>query len=74
MLGTIYTNYHFRETITHDGIEFDYQLRQGPSNTTNAIRLLEHYGYEPKLVVVADALASQFRETRSWPNVTLNDK
>lgn len=74
MLGTIYTNYHFRETITNYGIEFDYQLRQGPSNTTNAIRLLEHYGYDPELVAVADELASQFRTTRSWSPINVNDK
>jgi len=48
-LQTIAHTVHFRETITRDDqgrdqMTFDYQMRQGVSPTTNALRLLEVVG------------------------------
>ena len=34
------TNYHFRDEIVEGRMEFDYQLRLGPSPTTNALRIM----------------------------------
>jgi len=34
------TNYHFRDEIVEGRMEFDYQLRPGPSPTTNALRIM----------------------------------
>lgn len=38
------SNYHFREHIIDDRMAFDYQLREGPSPTTNALRIMELEG------------------------------
>ncbi len=40
-----FKNYYFRETVGKEGLEFDYLLKDGPSTTKNAIRLLEFLGY-----------------------------
>lgn len=34
------TNYHFRDDIVEGRMAFDYQLRRGPSPTTNALRIM----------------------------------
>ena len=33
-------NYHFREDVIDQQMVFDYQLRTGPSPTTNALRIM----------------------------------
>lgn len=37
-------NYHFREDIVAGKMHFDYQLREGPCPTTNALRIMELSG------------------------------
>jgi hypothetical protein len=37
-------NYHFAETISGDQMVFDYQLRAGPSPTTNALKIMKLAG------------------------------
>lgn len=49
---------HFRETPDLDQI-FDYQLREGPSDARNAIKLLGLLGYPRELVDQAQDLAGQ---------------
>lgn len=49
-------NIHFREDVDeNEGIKFDYKLHQGPSNTTNAIKLLKTMGFPEKIVEAANA-------------------
>jgi DNA mismatch repair ATPase MutS len=50
-----YVNYHFSETITEEGIAFNYKLLEGPSTTRNAIKLLRHVGYPDEITDAADA-------------------
>jgi len=57
-----YTNYHFREHVTDDGIGFDYKLKQGPSTTRNAIKLLELMKFDRAIVENANRLASEQQE------------
>ncbi|MBX3010497.1 MAG: hypothetical protein KF832_03280 [Caldilineaceae bacterium] len=38
------TNYHFRDEIVDGQMVFDYQLRPGPSPTTNALRIMRLAG------------------------------
>jgi hypothetical protein len=38
-------NFHFRELVEDGVMTFDYQLREGPAQTRNAIRVLEAIGY-----------------------------
>jgi hypothetical protein len=37
-------NYHFRDDIVDGQMHFDYQLRAGPSPTTNALKIMRHAG------------------------------
>jgi len=46
---------HLKETMTDNGLEFDYSLRAGPSNSRSAIALLEHTGYPMEIVDEARA-------------------
>lgn len=50
ILNHEYANYHFREKVCVEGLEFDYKLHPGPSTTRNAIALLEFVGY-PKSII-----------------------
>jgi hypothetical protein len=38
------TNYHFEDRVTDDRMVFDYVLREGPSPTTNALKIMEQVG------------------------------
>lgn len=49
LLG-VYDLYHFSETFENETIAFDYLLKEGPSRSTNAIRLLKWMGFDPKIV------------------------
>lgn len=49
MLEKYYVNYHFREQIGDYGLEFDYRLNPGPSQTRNAIALLKILGYPQEI-------------------------
>ena len=37
-------NYHFKEDISDGRMIFDYKLREGPSPTTNALKIMEKEG------------------------------
>lgn len=50
ILQDVYDNYHFSEKIEDDTIEFDYLLKEGPSHSTNAIRLLKFMGFDQRIV------------------------
>lgn len=57
ILQGIYDNYHFSEKFENDTIEFDYLLKEGPSRSTNAIRLLKFMGFDKKIVDEAVRIA-----------------
>ena len=59
ILYGIYDNYHFSEKIADKSIEFDYLLKDGPSNSTNAIKLLEYMGFDKRIVDEATALSQE---------------
>lgn len=56
ILAGIYDNYHFSEKFENGAIEFDYLLKEGPSRSTNAIRLLEYMGFDQCIVEGALAI------------------
>jgi DNA mismatch repair ATPase MutS len=37
-------NYHFRESIEQGKMKFEYQIHEGPSPTTNALRIMQLEG------------------------------
>jgi DNA mismatch repair ATPase MutS len=56
-LNDDYRNCHFSEHITANGMEFDYQIKDGPADTRNALALLEHFGFEESIVADARRLS-----------------
>ncbi|MDD7305351.1 MAG: hypothetical protein PUG67_02040 [Peptoniphilaceae bacterium] len=58
-------NIHFREYIKENGdIYFDYKLKQGPSRTRNAIRLLESLGFCDEIVSLSQKMADQLSKEK----------
>jgi len=54
LVADAYINYHFQEEIGEHGLLFNYQLREGPSETRNAIKLLRHVGYPEEITEAAE--------------------
>ncbi|MBD7985173.1 hypothetical protein H9649_11285 [Sporosarcina sp. Sa2YVA2] len=65
MKGT-YDNYHFTETFEDGDIHFDYTIHSGPSNSRNAIKLLELLAYPSDMTERANTLAEDFMAEREW--------
>jgi hypothetical protein len=60
-------NVHFEEQVTPEkGISFDFQLKEGPATTRNAIALLKVLDYPDKLVENAKEEATFFDQNRTW--------
>ena len=49
MVDDNYNNYHFKETIDQNDINFDYILRNGPCTSRNGIAILKYLGYPKEL-------------------------
>lgn len=54
LVAGAYVNTHFQEEIGEHGLIFNYQLREGPSETRNAIKLLRHVGYPEEITGAAE--------------------
>jgi len=61
LVKSFYSNFHFLEKITEEGISFNYKLMRGPSTTRNAIKLLRHVGYPEE---IADAADTRIRKSK----------
>lgn len=59
-------NVHFRERVSEEEIVFDYLLKDGPTQTTNAINLLRYYDFPDSVTDQATQQADKFKQTRSW--------
>jgi hypothetical protein len=57
LLMNEYQLFHFCESIVGDQITFDYQLKPGPVNSTNALRILKINGYPNEVVDEAKRIA-----------------
>ena len=66
LLGDIYVNYHFSETLEGDDVRFSYRIQEGPADSRNAIRLLRALGYDPGIADSAERRAEQFMKTGKW--------
>jgi DNA mismatch repair ATPase MutS len=64
-----YRNVHFQETITDNGILFDYKLRDGRASSRNAIKLLQLMGYSAAIVAEAEKRADGFVNRGSWKEI-----
>jgi len=61
LVKSSYSNFHFLETITEEGISFNYKLLEGPSTTRNAIKLLRHVGYPEEITDAADTRVQKLK-------------
>ena len=66
LLEDVYDNYHFSEQIVDGDVCFSYKLKTGPSNSCNAIALLDSLGYDRTLVEKARQRADRFLSLGSW--------
>lgn len=57
---------HFQERIEGGEVLFDYLLKEGPTTTRNAIRLLAMLGFDEELVESANQRAQHFSDTGKW--------
>lgn len=49
-LSELFDNYHFTEEIRNNSVEFDYELKKGIVERSNALRLLSHVGFPEELI------------------------
>lgn len=70
ILKNEFDNCHFSETVSDEGVTFDYILKPGPSKTRNAILLLSTMGFDEKVIDEAHGLVKTFEETNAWPAFT----
>lgn len=62
-----YRNYYFCEKKTEGLIEFDYKIHEGVCMQTNAIELLEYYGFPKNIVREAKNIAGEALIRSSLP-------
>ncbi|MCR4788219.1 MAG: hypothetical protein K5888_06525 [Lachnospiraceae bacterium] len=62
-----YDNYHFSEDMTEkDDIHFSYKLMEGPSTTTNAIKLLIALDFPESIIDEAIEMVQRYKTTGAW--------
>ncbi len=66
-LSETFQLYHFTEVIDEKAILFDYKIKEGNLETTNAIRILELNDYPNEIIANARQLSEQFRAAKSRP-------
>ncbi|MCU4164271.1 MutS-related protein [Carboxylicivirga caseinilyticus] len=59
LLKDEYELYHFCESIDNGSIHFDYQLKQGPLQNRNAIRILEINNYPKSIIEEAFSISRE---------------
>ncbi len=59
-------NVHFTETLKGDDISFDYEVKDGPSQSRNAIKLLEINGYSSQIIDKANEMVQHFEKEGQW--------
>ena len=66
ILEDIYSDYHFDEEITEDGITFPYELKKGKTDSRDAIMLLSVMGFDGDVVDLAFKMSDRFIEEGIW--------
>ena len=69
-----YEYYHFEETIEDDQLTFDYKLKKGSLNNTNAIRILEVNDFPKQITEEAKSLAVELLKIKRITNDKLNEQ
>ena len=58
LLEKSFENYHFSESVQDSEVVFDYRIKNGPSTSRNAIKLLEVYGFDKNVIKNAEMRAN----------------
>jgi DNA mismatch repair ATPase MutS len=66
ILGGVYDNRHFEETVSENDIVFDYRLKEGCAMSRNAIKLLGLMGFDQDMIRKCLEAVRRFEETRRW--------
>lgn len=69
-----YEYYHFEETIEDGQLRFDYKLKKGSLNNTNAIRILEMNGFPMQITEEAKSLAVELLKIKRITGDKLNEQ
>jgi len=66
LLKEILDNYHFSEVVEDEDVIFDYKLKTGATNTSNAIKLLKSFKFDEHIVSGASTRAQNFKSKGIW--------
>lgn len=66
ILAGEYAMLHFEETVTDEGMSFDYRVQPGKTETRNAIQLLRLIGLDEAITDRADERAAAFLRDGVW--------
>lgn len=69
ILSNHYKNMHFQEQVDKDQLSFDYHIQEGAGVTHNALKLLEMYGYDKRLIAEALTLQKIYEQSGRWQAV-----
>jgi DNA mismatch repair ATPase MutS len=69
LLAESYNYYHFSESVENGALSFDYKLRLGKLNNTNAIKILEINKFPTRITSEAKKLAEQIRKLKLVDNI-----
>jgi len=61
-----YINYHFEEDLSDGDVRFLYELKTGPAQSRNAIRLLKTIGFDEGIVNAADNMVANYEKNQTW--------
>lgn len=64
MLAEEYRNVHFSERVEDGGVYFDYRIKEGPTKTRNAIKLLKINGFSEEIISSAERLAEKLESEK----------
>lgn len=74
LLKQEYEYFHFEEAIDDDQLTFDYKLKKGSLNNTNAIRILEINDFPIKITEEAKSLAGELLKVKRITSDKLNEQ
>ncbi len=67
-LGKLYKPYYFESHITQNNVTFDYKIHPGRGGESNALALLQAFGFPGEIIQDANALVSSDTAVRTRPN------
>lgn len=53
-------------TIIKNNITFDYKIKEGPSTSRNAIKLLKYLNFDDKIITDANQRVKYFTANKKW--------